>query len=268
MGNFNVPFGGGWGDVSMSFGLGRPDAAPYTGPPIFAGADMFYLTPSDLVGTIAMDDPITDLPAQGGLITGNFSAAGTARPILKDDGTGRIGAYFDGEDDQPTIDGLTLDLTAGFTLFLVKRIESDWGGLSGFFRSDAGSDEGTASTAECYTGTTSGPNDRVFLTRRLGGAGLAQSAGVTGATGALLSVGGIWSGAAPRGVYLDGTLSHEGTLQPPSATITRIQLAGFEKRVPHGYLYQLVIYKGILDAGQRTTVRDYLRDKWNDGVAF
>lgn len=244
---------------------------PPLGPPIFAGIDMFYLRPVDLVGTIALGDPITDLPAQGGLITGSFSASGTARPILQDDGTGRIGAYFDGTDDRMILSGLSLDLSGGFTLCFVARKTTNTG-LSGVLRGDAGSDVGNQSYFDTFR-----YSGREYVTTRRNTGSIQQTAStirITAGTiqSSLYHTGtAAGSGAGGAKIYADGvdvSNVYPTASSRPSSGITRLNFGrGFDANW-HGTIYEVALYNAELDAVQRESVRDYLRDEWNGGSPF
>lgn len=263
-------FNEGWADsFNGNFGFKPESTGPIPPAPSFPGMSFAQFIPANLVidGTLALNDPIDSLPLYGDLIPGGaFTAAGSARPIVADDGTGRVGMQMDGVDDMPTITGLSLDLTGGFTFYAVFKVFAGWELFAGVLRADAGSDSATSSVAECYTATTSGPTDRVLITRRLGVTATAQSAGVNRSN--ILSVGGIWDSGAERGIYLDGALSGTGSITNPSAAIQRIQIAGYDRAKFNGFAYTWIIYNGVHNAAQRLTVRDYLRAKFNGGSAF
>jgi len=119
-----------------------------------------------------------------------------------------------------------------------------------------------------YSSITSGPTNRLVLTRRLGGVVVTQSGGIADPINKLISVTGVWAGGGTRGIYLDGALDTVGSIAAPTATITRIQLAGYNGTKMPGYLYDWVLYDAALSLAQIEEVRDYLRDRWNSGAPF
>jgi len=81
------------GNVPRSIDHVRAESYAPPVAPDFAGIGRMQLVPADLLDTISLGDPIDALPCQGGLVTGDFVAAGTARPVLADDGVGRGGGF-------------------------------------------------------------------------------------------------------------------------------------------------------------------------------
>jgi len=235
---------------------------PVTYAPDFPGISRLQLRPKDLLGTLALGDPITDLPCLGSLVTGNFSAAGTARPVLQDDGTGRVGALHDGVNDMLEIAGLSLDLSAGFTFFVVER-QAAATSFRGTMRGDAGSYAAGSSIAEFYWSAGAATSTSNRLT----------STSVNSATVAALGLKswGTNAGASTslRGIYIDGVRKAGTNNQTGSATaITRMQIAGYSITKCSGYVYDWVLYNAQLTQLQTDEVRDYLRDEWSSGAPF
>lgn len=247
-------------------GVGEARLPESTGPvlippaPSFPGMNYAQFIPANLVldGTLELNDPIGNLPLYGDLIPGgSFIASGSARPIVADNGTGRVGMQLDGVDDMPEITGLSLDLTGGCTWYCVSLRDVVSAGR-GLIRGDAGSSGANDSYLEAYhTGLTGNFSARTRTpTTAVVGASWPQtleSQGfVTGASG---------------GTIRDGVLT-AGTLTRPSEVIQRIQIAGYDTRLFVGFAYTWILYNAEHTPAQRLVVRDYLRDQFNGGAAF
>jgi hypothetical protein len=237
------------------------DVTPPSEAPDFAGISRLQLRPKDLLGTLALGDPITDLPCLGTLVTGNFSAAGTARPVLQDDGTGRVAALHDGVDDMLEITGLSLSLSAGFTFFVVERRQGT-ASFRGPLRADAGSYAAGSTMTEFY-GASAGTSNRNTGVISLNVYTLPSATG-------LLSLGSnAGANASLRGIYVDGVRKTETNNQiAPVTTITRIQIAGYDRNKYWAYCYDWILYNAQLTQLQTDEVTTYLRNEWNSGGAF
>lgn len=237
--------------------------------PSFPGMDYAQFIPANLVldGTLALNDPIDSLPLYGDLIPGGaFTAAGSARPIVADDGTGRVGMSMDGVDDMPEITGLSLDLTGGCTVYFVFRRDA---GLGGLLRGDAGNPAADKSRIEMYSNSGgSGNFNQVISANREAGLTFVQAPTAI-PFGEVHSICGVWSNAnATRGIYRDGAKIGTNAPAPPAVAIQNMQIAGYSNVKFNGFLYTEVIYNGVHDTAERAVVDAYLRDKFNGGASF
>lgn len=216
-----------------------------------------------LGGDLALNDPIGNLPLYGDLIPGGaFTASGSARPIVADDGTGRVGMSMDGVDDMPAIAGLSLDLTAGCTLYVVLNQVYDISG-AGWLRADAGSTASNQSVIEGYYSTAVA---QYFATsNRLTSPSTTQ---VAYPPAGLKSICQIHSDGSEKGIYGDGVLLLAGAVASPDSIIQNIQIAGFDRRKFKGFAYTWILYNAEHTPAQRLVVRDYMRNNFNGGSAF
>lgn len=264
--------------------MGKAVAPEFEGlpsAPDFEGVLRMQLRPYDLLGTFALNDPIDAIPCQGGLISGSFTASGTERPLLVDDGTGRIGARFDGVNDIMRISGLALNLTQGYTVFIVfKTITTAQ--FAGWIRGDQGSDTASQSWFEWYRNVdyTDGVNpgfvahNTTFVTRRItGGTGVSQT-GTPNLYGAVNAVGCIVknSDATVAGQYNDDGTKLAGfnrTDLVPHNNITRMQWGvGYELRKQTQIMYDTLIYNRPLTIAQNNQVFAYIQAAFNEGDPF
>lgn len=245
------------GDVGQTGIVTGPVLIPPA--PSFPGMNFAQFIPANLYldGTLALNDPIDSLPLYGNLIPGGaFTASGSARPIVADDGTGRVGMQMDGVDDMPEITGLSIDFTGGCTFYCVTLRDALTVGR-GILRGDVGGSGGNDARLEAYYVATS-----TSFAARTGTpftiastswpAGLESHGFVTGTSG---------------GAIRDGVLT-AGSLPRPSEVIQRIQIAGYDMRLFAGFAYTWILYNAEHTPAQRLVVRDYLRDQFNGGSAF
>lgn len=238
--------------------------------PTFAGVAHMQVRFSDLVGTLAIGDPIGSVTPFGTLVASPLTASGTARPTLAQDGLGRVHAALDGVDDVLSVSGLSLSFSGGFSMFAVVDRDTTSPMFSGIFRADAGSVAAAGSIIEWYTTSTGTSINRALINRLGGVIGYFDRSGWPANT--VTSEGAIFASAAGvRGAYVDGTLVAStlvGATAVPPGTVTRIRTTGYNDTKFKGKLYDLVVYQGVLTAPQIAEVTTYLRNQWNGGAAF
>lgn len=237
--------------------------------PSFPGMSFAQFIPANLFlgGVLALNDPIDSLPLYGDLIPGGaFTAAGSARPLLSSDGSGRYAAAFNGTDTMPEITGLTLDLTGGCTVYFVFRRDA---GLGGVLRADSGDGGADKSRMEIYSNSGGVETfNQVISANRISGLTFSQvSSSIE--FGEAHSLCGVWSNAnETRGIYRDGVKIGSGGPAPPAAAIENIQLTGYNKSKLNGFLYTEIIYNGVHVQAQINEVCGYIRQHFNNGAIF